>query len=86
MESPPPAASESMNLLREPDAGNPHVRFDERDVETEHNQVPPRHVSTLPFRISIAMPPDLFEFSGHQRGRQPIVEASSKIRVPFEFP
>jgi hypothetical protein len=25
-----------MNLLREPDAGNPPVRFDERDVETEH--------------------------------------------------
>ena len=23
-------------LVREPDAGNPHVRFDERDVETEH--------------------------------------------------
>ena len=25
-----------MNLLREPDAANPQVRFDERDVETEH--------------------------------------------------
>ncbi len=25
-----------MNLVREPDAGNPHVRFDEREVETEH--------------------------------------------------
>jgi len=24
------------NLVREPDAGNPHVRFDEREVETEH--------------------------------------------------
>jgi len=24
------------DLVREPDAGNPHVRFDERDVETEH--------------------------------------------------
>jgi len=23
-------------LVREPDAGDPHVRFDERDVETEH--------------------------------------------------
>jgi len=23
-------------LVREPDAGNPHVRFDQRDVETEH--------------------------------------------------
>ncbi len=52
VESAPPAASKRMNLLREPDAGNPHVRFDERDVETEHNQVPPRHVSTLPLRHS----------------------------------
>jgi len=34
-------------LLREPDAANPHVRFDERDVETERF-APPRHVSTLP--------------------------------------
>ena len=25
-----------MNLIREPDAGNPHVRFDERGVETGH--------------------------------------------------
>jgi len=32
----PPAACERVNLLREPDAGDPHVRFDERDVETEH--------------------------------------------------
>ena len=24
------------HLVRKPDAGNPHVRFDERDVETEH--------------------------------------------------
>jgi hypothetical protein len=27
-----------MNLLREPDAGDLHVRFDEREVETEHGQ------------------------------------------------
>jgi hypothetical protein len=26
---------DSVRLLREPDAANPHVRFDERDVETE---------------------------------------------------
>jgi len=25
-----------LNLVREPDAGNLHVRFDEREVETEH--------------------------------------------------
>jgi hypothetical protein len=35
----------NMSLLREPDAGNPPVRFDERDVETER-LAPPRHVST----------------------------------------
>ena len=32
----PPAACESVNLLREADAGDPHVRFDERNLETEH--------------------------------------------------
>jgi hypothetical protein len=42
VESAPPAASERMNLLPEPDAENPQVRFDERYVETEHNQMPPR--------------------------------------------
>jgi hypothetical protein len=25
----------NVSLFREPDAGDPHVRFDERDVETE---------------------------------------------------
>ena len=44
------AARESMNLLREPDAVNPHVRFDEREVETERLS-PPRHLSTLPVLI-----------------------------------
>src|SRR5271165_5797320 len=36
-------------LVREPDAGNPPVRFDERGVETEygHPTMPPRHTSTL---------------------------------------
>ena len=29
---------DSVSLLREPDAGNPPVRFDERDVETEHGE------------------------------------------------
>jgi hypothetical protein len=27
------------SLVREPDAGNPHVRFDEREVETEHGEI-----------------------------------------------
>ena len=51
------------SLLREPDAGNLHVRFDEREVETEQGRAreapaheragrigppkPPRHFSTL---------------------------------------
>ncbi len=40
-------------LVREPDAGNPPVRFDERGVETERQ--PPRHSSTLlpPFSPNI---------------------------------
>jgi hypothetical protein len=33
-----PAARESVNLLREPDAANPQVRFDEREVETEQGK------------------------------------------------
>jgi len=40
-----------MSLLREPDAGNPPVRFDERDVETE--RLAPRLDSTL-FLLSAA--------------------------------
>jgi hypothetical protein len=27
-----------VSLLREPEAGNPHIRFDERDVEAEHGE------------------------------------------------
>jgi hypothetical protein len=36
-----------MTFQREPDAGNPHVRFDERRLETER-PAPPRQSSTLP--------------------------------------
>ncbi len=32
-----------MNLVREPDAVNPPVRFDEREVETEHGMRLLRH-------------------------------------------
>lgn len=32
-----------MNLVREPDAGKPPVRFDEREVETEHGMRLLRH-------------------------------------------
>jgi len=33
------SVGESVSLLREPDAGNPPVRFDERDVETEQGEL-----------------------------------------------
>ena len=41
----------TMNQLGEPDAGKPHVRFDERGVETELRLL--RHASTLLNRASI---------------------------------
>ena len=37
------SVGEIMNLVREPDAGNPPVRFDEREVETEHGMRQVRH-------------------------------------------
>jgi hypothetical protein len=37
-----------MNPVGEPDAGNPHVRFDERGWETGNTFVVPRPSSTLP--------------------------------------
>jgi len=37
--------AQARGFVREPDAGNPHVRFDERAVETERT-TPPRHRST----------------------------------------
>jgi hypothetical protein len=40
--------SECRHARLGPDAGDPHVRFDERDVEMDR-LTPPRHVSTLPF-------------------------------------
>jgi len=40
-----PTDSVAMNQVGEPDAGNPHVRFDERGLETGGNL--PRQLSTL---------------------------------------
>ena len=39
---------ETVSLLREPDAGDPPVRFDEREVKTENGQAieAPAHEST----------------------------------------
>jgi hypothetical protein len=49
-----PSVGEGMNFpLQEPDAEKLHVRFDERDVETERFS-PPRRVSTLPIRSSLS--------------------------------
>ena len=54
-------------LVREPDGGNPPVRFDERGVETEygHLTMPPRHTSTLLLILAAS----LFLLLGHA-GRQ----------------
>ena len=43
-----PTDSVAMNQVGEPDAGNPHVRFDERGLETGGNL--PRQLSTLLIR------------------------------------
>jgi hypothetical protein len=32
------SCAKAWNLVREPDAGDPHVRFDEREVETGHGE------------------------------------------------
>jgi hypothetical protein len=39
---------ETMNLVREPDAVNRPVRFDEREVETEHGMRLVRHIRGNP--------------------------------------
>ena len=83
MGSLPPAASESVNLLREPDAANPHVRFDEREVETEHI-VPPRHLSTLlstydAIRMSL---PNLTHRPPRLRHRRPHQLANLHLTTP----
>ncbi len=38
----------SVKPVGEPDAGNPHVRFDEREVETEHGRRILRHIRGNP--------------------------------------
>ncbi len=59
-----------MNLVREPDAGNPPVRFDEREVETEHGRRLLRHkrgnpetevIRSLPHRATSRLYPELHE-------------------------
>ena len=55
------------NLVGEPDAANPHVRFDERGVETEHGGIlghrqpkgpATRKATPKPPRHSSTLPPD----------------------------
>ena len=41
-----------MKPVGKPDAGNPHVRFDERGGETEPPKRPPRPSSTLPLEVA----------------------------------
>ena len=62
-----------MNLVREPDAGNPPVRFDEREVETEHGMRLLRHrrgnpdtelCRSLPHRATSRLYPEFPELSG----------------------
>ena len=43
MESELKIVCSSVKSVGEPDAGNPHVRFDEREVETEHGMRLLRH-------------------------------------------
>jgi hypothetical protein len=48
------AVCPEVKSVGEPDAGNPHVRFDERGAETErwpHGPKQPRRSSTLPLRL-----------------------------------
>ena len=46
-----------MNLVREPDAVNPPVRFDEREVETEHGMRIFRHArGNLEMELSRSLP------------------------------
>jgi hypothetical protein len=56
-----------MTLVREPDAGNPPVRFDEREVETEHGRRLLRHkrgnpdtevIRSLPHRATSRLYPE----------------------------
>ena len=68
-----------MKPVGEPDAGNPHVRFDERGVETErwpNGPQPPRLSSTLPLSD---------EASGGQKRATLLVNANSIRRFcpPF---
>jgi hypothetical protein len=49
-----------VNLVGEPDAGNPHVRFDERGVQTEQGRVVRhRHAKGLATRAALPTPPRL---------------------------
>ena len=62
----------SVKPVGEPDAANPHVRFDEREVETEHGQLlghrqpkgPATRKATLPHRATSRLYPILFPCFG----------------------
>ena len=72
-------------LLREPDAGNPHVRFDKRDVETERLS-PPRHFSTRPRPIPIALASVALAPLARRPGRRESTAMGARIPVSRLFP
>ncbi len=57
-------------FVGEPDAGNPHVRFDERDVETGHGEA--IHRPLLNYRATSRLYADCFSLAGNncKFGRQ----------------
>ncbi len=73
-----------MNLVREPDAVNPPVRFDEREVETEHGMRIMRHsrgnpdtelFRSLPHRATSRLYPEfcvagILKFARRSKGPQ----------------
>jgi hypothetical protein len=65
-----------MSFVREPDAGNPHVRFDEREVETEQGWIlwhrQPKGPATAMAILNHRATSRLYTFSpGHPRVARP---------------
>ena len=77
-------------LVREPDAGNPPVRFDERGVETEygHPTMPPRHTSTLLLILAASsfLLPFLLLQDRRSRITHGVPRTKHAIRRPTSFP
>src|SRR6516165_7500775 len=88
---PPCCGRPASDSVRKPDAGKLHVRFDERDLETERFALP-RQISTLLRREKGALiqweediPPGNCCSSRKQSGRGPLVTAeheASDVKGP----